>query len=315
MAKKGVLVVGGAGYIGGAVTDLMTQKKIPYSVYDNLTYESRYLKPGHFIYGDVRDRKKLASVLPNYDAVIWLAAIVGDGACMLHPLGTVEINERAVDWLSKNYRGRIAFTSTCSVYGSNKSMADENAALKPLSLYATSKINGERSLLKNPNSIILRLGTAFGISDTYSRPRFDLLVNTLTAHALKRGRIHVFGGNQKRPLIHARNIAQTLIHNLTTDKTGIYNVATGNFDIKSIAEMIREETGCKVIYTGKRFEDNRHYHIAVTKAEKDKVLSVDKKRDVKFGINEVADLIKSGKVKNIEDGSYNNMRHIATNFI
>ena len=61
--KIRVLVVGGAGYIGGAVTDLLMAKNIPFSVYDALVYEHQYLKPVDFIYGDVRDYKKLKQVL------------------------------------------------------------------------------------------------------------------------------------------------------------------------------------------------------------------------------------------------------------
>ena len=62
--QKKVLVVGGAGYIGGAVTDELQRRKIPYAVYDNLLYEDRHLKPGgDFIFGDVRDTKKLGKII------------------------------------------------------------------------------------------------------------------------------------------------------------------------------------------------------------------------------------------------------------
>lgn len=55
-----VLVVGGAGYVGGCVTDLfMQQGKHNVRVYDALLYEESYLKPVDFICGDVRDREKL----------------------------------------------------------------------------------------------------------------------------------------------------------------------------------------------------------------------------------------------------------------
>ena len=33
----------------------------------------------------LRDYKKLNPILKNYDAVIWLAALVGDGACAINP--------------------------------------------------------------------------------------------------------------------------------------------------------------------------------------------------------------------------------------
>ena len=59
---KKVLVVGGAGYIGGGITDILLKRKISFTVYDNLLYEYQYLKPVEFIYGDIRDTKKLAEI-------------------------------------------------------------------------------------------------------------------------------------------------------------------------------------------------------------------------------------------------------------
>lgn len=312
--QKKVLVVGGAGYIGGATTNELQRRKIPYAVYDNLLYEDRHLKPGgDFIFGDVRDTKKLGKIINKYTDVIWLAAIVGDGACFIHPLAAVEINEKAVKWLAKNFHGRILFTSSCSLYGSDEDLLGETAPPKPLSLYATTKINAERYLEHHPNTIIFRLGTAFGVSDTYTRLRTDLLVNTLTASALTRGVITVFGGKQRRPLIHVSNIASTLVHNLFTKKTGVYNIATGNYEVREVAQLVKNLTGCKVHLSGKRFEDNRHYHVTTEKARRDKVLLVNPKKDIAFGIREVASLIKSGRVKDVHSDVYINMKHVARN--
>src|SRR5260221_403050 len=107
LMNKGVLVVGGAGYIGGSVTDELLKRKIPFSVYDNLTYEQQYLKPVDFIFGDIRDTEKLKKFLPNYSHIIWLAALVGDGACAIKPLLTKVINQDSLEWLADNYSGRI----------------------------------------------------------------------------------------------------------------------------------------------------------------------------------------------------------------
>jgi len=106
-SKINVLVVGGAGYIGGAVTDILMERNIPFTVYDNLLYEHQYFKLVNFVYGDIRDTKKLKKLLPYYTHVIWLAAIVGDAACQIRPELTIEINQKSIQWLSKNYDGRI----------------------------------------------------------------------------------------------------------------------------------------------------------------------------------------------------------------
>ena len=92
-----ILVVGGAGYVGGAVTDILLRKNLTFTVYDNLLYESEYLKNCDFIYGDVRDYNKINKILKNYDCVIWIAALVGDGACSINPEITDDINFKAVE--------------------------------------------------------------------------------------------------------------------------------------------------------------------------------------------------------------------------
>ena len=63
-----ILIVGGAGYVGGAVTDLLQNDllaTIPqrhrhdFRVYDSLLYEDSYCKPVPFVRGDVRDHVRL----------------------------------------------------------------------------------------------------------------------------------------------------------------------------------------------------------------------------------------------------------------
>src|SRR5687767_14988333 len=115
-----VLVVGGAGYVGGAVTDLLAEKGHDFRVFDALLYEESYRKQVPFYFGDVRRTEALRPHLEWADAIVWLAALVGDGACALNPEITTEINNNAVKWLSENFDGRIVFTSTCSVYGAQE---------------------------------------------------------------------------------------------------------------------------------------------------------------------------------------------------
>src|ERR1035437_3458021 len=106
-----ILVVGGAGYVGGSLTDILLQSQHNIRVYDALLYEESFRKPVDFVYGDVRDTQKLLPQLKWADVVVWLAALVGDGACALNPEISAEVNEKSVKWLSENYNGRIFFMS------------------------------------------------------------------------------------------------------------------------------------------------------------------------------------------------------------
>lgn len=307
MAK--VLVVGGAGYIGGAVTELLAAKNVPFTVYDSLVYEPHYLKKVDFIRGDIRDAEKLGSLLRSYSHLVWLAAIVGDGACEVNPALTTEINEKSIAWLAKNFRGRIVFTSTCSVYGLQDAELDEEAPVNPLSLYAKTKLKAE-GFLQRENSLIFRLGTAFGVSDTYSRPRMDLAVNYMTANALTKGELSVYGGKQWRPLIHVKDIAQAIVDNLERPVRGIYNLAAVNMQIKELAATISAMTGCRIQYVEQKFQDQRDYHVSTDKALRDGVYNPHTQRTIEDGVRDIMELIGWGRIKQTENDVYFNVRHV-----
>lgn len=305
-----VLVVGGAGYIGGSVTDNLISRKIPFSVYDNLLYENHYLKPVDFIYGDVRDTKKLLSIFPDYSHIIWLAAIVGDGACAVKPKLTEEINQDSVQFFAQNYTGRIIFTSTCSVYGKNNQPVTETSPLNPLSIYAKTKLQAEQYLETNHNALIFRLGTAYGLSDTYSRIRMDLAINYMTMNAVKTGQLTIFGGSQWRPFIHVQDIGKFIVQNLDPDHVGTYNLATTNATIIEIAKEIEKATGCKIITTDQPFEDDRSYNAICEKGLREKIFDLHTKYSISYGINEIKELTVSQRIKNLELELYSNERYL-----
>ncbi len=304
-----VLVAGGAGYIGGAVTNLLQQEGIPFTVYDNLLYEPHFLKSVDFVYGDIRDRKKLAPLLPNYTHVIWLAGIVGDGACQVNPPLTVEVNQESVRWLAENFRGRIIFASTCSVYGQHDSEVDETSPLNPLSLYAQTKLEAEK-VLDHGNSLIFRLGTAFGVSDTYSRPRMDLVVNYMTASALTKGKLCVFGGGQWRPLVHVRDIGRAMVANLEKPVRGVYNLAAANLQIRDLASVVSGLTGCAVEHSEQKFQDQRDYRVSTAKALRDGIFNPNTMHRVEDGVREIAELVRVGRIKYADHDTYFNVRHV-----
>ena len=264
---KNILIVGGAGYVGGAITDLIQQSNYNVRVYDALLYEDSFRKPVDFVYGDVRDHEKLVPHLKWADAVVWLAAIVGDGACQLNPELTRSINQDSVAWLADNYNGRIVFMSTCSVYGAQNNELNEQSGTNPLSLYAETKLNAEK-FLKHKNAIIFRLGTLFGVGDLYSRIRLDLVVNILTVRAHNEGKISVFGGDQFRPLLHVKDVARAVHMNLDSEYKGVFNLARQNVRISDLAYQVRMHFPDMIIETTDMpFQDTRNYRVSAKKAE------------------------------------------------
>jgi nucleoside-diphosphate-sugar epimerase len=310
MEVGNVLIVGGAGYVGGTITDLVSGSNV--CVYDSLCFENEYLKPGvEFVHGDVRDERLLSKWLDWADAVIWLAAHVGDGACTVDPEASLHVNRDCVRFLSEQFRGRMIFLSTCSVYGAQDGILTEDSAVKPLSLYATSKLEAEQFLL-DKNAIIFRLGTLFGKGDNYSRIRLDLVLNALICDAFKKGRMKVFGGEQFRPLLHVRDAGQAIVNALDAVETGIFNLHSHNVRIEELAWQVQNcFPGALIETTDLPFEDLRNYRVNSDKARRE--LGFMPRRSVNEGIEELRAIFQAGRIKNLAQSRYHNHRFFKEN--
>ncbi len=302
-----VLVVGGAGYVGGGIVDKLKENH-SVTVYDSLIYEESYRKDVKFVYGDIRDHEKLLELLNSNDAVIWLAALVGDGACAINPELTFQINSESVKFLAENFKKRIVFLSTCSVYGAQEGMLDESSSINPLSEYASSKVQAEE-YLQNSNAIIFRLGTLFGISDEFSRIRLDLVVNILVTKALSEGKLTVFGGDQWRPLLHVNDVANAINHTLENEVTGVFNLHYKNFKIIDIANKIIEKVpNATIETTPMKFQDARNYQVSSEKLFNETGFRA--QFDLSTGIDEVYQLISSKRIKDVNHIRYSNQNFL-----
>ena len=302
-----ILVVGGAGYVGGGIVDKLKQTH-NVTVYDSLIYEESYRKDVNFVYGDIRDHDKLLPLLKENDAVIWLAALVGDGACSINPELTFEINSKSVKFLANNFDKRVIFLSTCSVYGAQEGLLDESSTINPLSEYASSKVQAEE-YLSDSNAIIFRLGTLFGISDEFSRIRLDLVVNILVTKALTEGKLTVFGGEQWRPLLHVVDVANAIAHTIESDVTGIFNLHYKNFKIIDIAQAIIEKVPSASIETTPiKFQDARNYQVSSEKLYKESGFKAS--TNLSKGIEEIYNLISNNRIKNVHHNRYSNQNFL-----
>jgi nucleoside-diphosphate-sugar epimerase len=305
-----VLVVGGAGYVGGAVTDALVRAGYSTRVYDALLYEESYRKPVDFVFGDVRDEDRLLPHVRWADAVVWLAAIVGDGACQLNPEVTIDVNQEAVAWLTRHFDRRIIFMSTCSVYGAqDKVELDEDAPTAPLSVYATTKLAAE-AYLRDSKALTFRLGTLFGVGDEFSRIRLDLVVNTLTVRAWQSGKITVFGGDQFRPLLHVMDVAQAVINNIETSATGVFNLHRQNVRIVDLAYQLRNHFPDLVIeQTSMKFQDLRNYRVRSDKAYQ--LLGFRATHSIDQGIEEMKYLVENHRIKDLLNPRYTNQAFLS----
>jgi len=212
-------VTGGAGYLGSTLTRSLLGRGYRVCVLDaqlfgsglgDLAGEPRL----EIIRGDTRSIADLSRAFRGADAVIHLAAIVGDAACQVDPDVTWTTNLQATKLVLEACRHyaipRLLFASTCSVYGaSDDLLLNEGSILQPVSLYAQTRIESELICLGANGPEIttscLRMATLYGQS---ARMRFDLVVNIMAARAVRERIVTVFGGDQWRPLVHVADAAE-----------------------------------------------------------------------------------------------------------
>src|SRR5208283_3524385 len=202
-----ILVTGGAGYLGSTLVPLLLADGHRVRVLDILLHggESTLGVWSHpsfeFVRGDICNRAELQSAVAGMDAVVHLAAIVGDPACSRQTDLARAVNLQAsVALIEESERAgvpRFLFASTCSNYGKMKDAnkyVDEETELSPVSLYAETKVAVEKALLQSGGNgrwcpTPMRFATLFGVSP---RMRFDLTVNEFTMEMLTNKHLKVF---------------------------------------------------------------------------------------------------------------------------
>ena len=303
---KKVLVVGGAGYVGGWLIDQLIDGGYQVRVIDKLLYDDSYLKKVYFRNIDVTDSQKLHEHIDWADSVIWLAALVGDPACALNPGLTYKINVESIKSIINKLNKRFIFLSTCSVYGAQDGVLDEQSPLNPLSIYAESKIEAENLILENlENYVIFRLGTLFGVSDNHARLRADLVVNILTIRAFSDSKMEVFGGQQFRPLLHVRDVSTGILAALNSESTGIFNLHAENLTVLDIAEKVQKNIPkSTIIKTELSFQDSRNYQVSSDKAKRE--LAFKPIYDVEDGIKQIVEIMSEGRIRDITIPRFSN---------
>jgi nucleoside-diphosphate-sugar epimerase len=276
---KNVLITGGAGYLGSVLTEVLLKNEYSVTVLDNLLYKQTslisfsHLKSFTFIKGDVNDTQLLKSLVEKNDIIIPLAAIVGMSACAKNPEMSINVNYLQVknicQWATKNQK--ILIPNTNSQYGSSIDIITEESEFKPLSLYAETKCDAEKSVLDSGNGIALRLATVFGMS---YRMRLDLLVNDFVYKSITDNYLVLFESHFIRNYIHVRDIANTflfMIENYERCNNNAFNVglSSANLTKLQLANKIKEYVPDLVIVQNefKKDLDQRNYMVSNQKIE------------------------------------------------
>lgn len=255
LAFPRVLVTGGAGYVGAVLVPRLLGAGYAVRVLDLYVFGDDALAAVRShprleeVHGDLRDDTTVRQSLVGIDAVIHLACISNDPSCELDPELSRSINYDCFEPLLRQCVAagvrRFVFASSSSLYGvSDAPQVTEDHPRHPLTLYNTFKGMCEDVLFRfqSPQftTVSIRPATICGRSP---RQRLDLTVNILTAHAVERGVITVFGGEQQRPNLHmedAVRLYQMLLALPAADIAGqAFNAGYENATVAEIARTVK----------------------------------------------------------------------------
>ena len=251
-----ILVTGGAGYIGSHTVRQLRDSGVDVVVLDSLELgHEAALLGADLVVGDIADQDLVTSLCNERDvtAVIHFAAYKSVGESMTDPVryfhNNVTGSTKLIDAVMRAGVDQFVFSSSAAVYGNpDRVPVTEDAALRPESVYAETKLMIERVLgwmgeTRGLRSVCLRYFNAAGASFD-SRIGEDWSVTTnlvpivMKATLDRRGPLEVFGndyptrdGTGERDYIHVVDLADAhvkAIDYLASGKSSIAcNLGTG----------------------------------------------------------------------------------------
>jgi nucleoside-diphosphate-sugar epimerase len=242
-----LLVAGGAGYVGSRLVPALVERGYEVEVIDQLWF-------GNQLPPDVPvQQRELFEVtegdLKGFDQIIFLGGLSNDPMAEFSPAQNFVANGALPAYLAfaakKAGVRRLIYASSCSVYGyTEDQLYNEDDPVTCGYPYGISKLQGERAALQLQDDgfsvIALRQGTVCGWSP---RMRFDLIVNTMIKAALTTGTITVNNPSIWRPLLDIRDDVSAFTRAIQASYklSGVFNVASGNFTVGQVADLVKEE--------------------------------------------------------------------------
>ena len=331
LSLKKILVTGGAGYVGSGLLRELLAAGYSVTCVDNLMFGGESLldlwhdKNFTFYNCDINNISSFDSILSNnnFDAVIHLAAIVGDPACKINPVLAEKTNWETSKWLIDRCMAlgvsKFIFASTCSNYGKMEdpnAYVDEDSKLAPASLYAELKVKFEKYMLSTIKKIdkfsptSLRFSTVYGLSP---RMRFDLTVNEFTKDLALGKELVIFGEQFWRPYCHVKDFSNAFITVLKSPTQKVaYNVfnvgdTKENYTKQMLIEEIKKVLPDTKIRYVKKNDDPRDYRVNSDKIKRELGFKIT--MTVPDGIIEVKRMIQEGLIQDPENQKYYNIPH------
>lgn len=264
-----ILITGGAGFIGSHLVDRLLET-CRVTVLDNFSSGKRdhiaHLLgyPGFaLVEADIFDVAALEEVMAGKDFVFHLAANpdvkLGAEDTKIHLQQNILATYSLLEAMRKTGVGKIAFTSTSTVYGeANLVPTPENyGPLKPISLYGASKLACEALISSychtfDMQSWIFRFANIVGQRGTHG-----VLVDFINKLKRNSTELEILGsGRQRKSYLEVKDCVGAMVYAVehSSDQTNIFNIGSNDsVDVTEIADVVVESMGLggvKYSYTG-----------------------------------------------------------------
>lgn len=254
-----ILVTGGAGFIGSAVSKLLLDQDHQVTVVDNLSHGQKdSIDPrATFVEADLLDQVKLEEILPTHDAVIHMASFIEVGESVKKPVEFAENNiigtTKLLEAMRKIGVKKIIFSSSACVYGKSTKnpITEEDPLGEQENPYGLTKVSMEQfCILYNKlfgfDVVILRYFNPFGPGELHN-PETHAIPNFIRAILEKKPIPLFWKGEQIRDFIFIDDLAEAHILPLNQSGLHIYNVGTETgSSVIDVVKKIFEIAGIEV---------------------------------------------------------------------
>ena len=220
-----ILVTGASGLLG---LNLCLKEVKEHDIYGIVHQTQLANVPFTLIRQDLTNKNALGKVFNQTEPelVVNCAAMANVDRCEKNPIPAAMINSEVPGYLAKNCAERaIPFIhiSTDAVFDGEKGNYKEIDVPNPLSIYAKTKLEGEKRVLNaNPSALIARVNF-FGFSVTGRRSLAEFFLRNLVSNKRVNGFIDILFSP-----MYVNDLIDTLFNMVKKKLTGIYHVVSSN---------------------------------------------------------------------------------------